>query len=193
MKTARNAAVLAAVLAGVLCMAFPARAATRDFEYAKGLIDHPLEFFDLAPDSESPLRWRQQLPAGYTIRAIDAELFERCLWRDEMAFYAGSTESYLKHGLGYCLLKADEILAEAYASALGKTRAEIGAITQEAYRGRGYAPIASAFLIEDCRQRGYQAYWSCDADHTASIRVAQKLGFRQPRAYAIYEYPPLAS
>ncbi len=48
MKTARNAAVLAAVLAGVLCAAFPARAATKNYEYAKGLIDHPLHFFDLA-------------------------------------------------------------------------------------------------------------------------------------------------
>jgi hypothetical protein len=42
-------------------------------------------------------------------------------------------------------------------------------------------------LIEECEQRGYQAYWSCDADHTASIRVAQKLGFQHKHTYQIIE------
>ena len=105
-----------------------------------------------------------------------------------MEFYAGSLSKFLAHGVGLCLMREEEILVEAYASALGKTRAEIGAITREAYRGRGYAPIACAFLIEACQQRGYQAYWSCDADHLASLRVAHKLGFQQERAYRIYEY-----
>jgi len=96
------------------------------------------------------------------------------------------------HGIGLCIMLKDDIVVEAYASALGKTRAEIGAITHEAFRGLGFAPIACAYLIEACWQKGYQAYWSCDADHTASIRVAQKLGFQQRRAYRIYEYDPLS-
>jgi RimJ/RimL family protein N-acetyltransferase len=74
---------------------------------------------------------------------------------------------------------------------LGKTRAEIGAITREAYRGQGLAPIACAYLIEVCGQRDYQSYWSSDANHKASIRVAQKLGFQHKRTYMIYEYEPL--
>ena len=132
---------------------------------------------------------RKQLPDGYAVRKIDKELLERCEWRAEMEFYAGSSGSFLNHGIGLCMMVEDEILVEAYASSLGKTRAEIGAITRESFRGRGYAPIACAFLIEACEQRGFQAYWSCDADHTASIRVAQKLGFEQMRAYKIYNIP----
>jgi len=169
-----------------------------------------LEFFDIDPDSESLRRLRQQLPNDLQIRGIDAEIFEHCLWREEMTFYAGSAANFLMHGIGVCLMKvgrghraaqgdseacikkSDQILAEAYASAMGKTRAEIGAITKEAFRSRGYAPIACAYLIEECRRRGYQAYWSCDGDNDASIRVAQKLGFRQMRAYKIYDYPQLA-
>jgi RimJ/RimL family protein N-acetyltransferase len=77
-------------------------------------------------------------------------------------------------------------------SSFGDTKAEIGAITREAYRGHGYAPITCAYLIEACERRGYQAYWSCDTENTASIRVARKLGFRQERAYQIFEYSSLS-
>ena len=105
-----------------------------------------------------------------------------------MEFYAGSLENFLRHGIGLCMMKGEEIIVETYASALGKLRAEIGAITMEKYRGRGYASIACSYLIQECEQRGYQAYWSCDADHIASIQAARKLGFRKERAYSIFEY-----
>jgi RimJ/RimL family protein N-acetyltransferase len=150
-----------------------------------------LEFYGYDPQSATLSALRDRLPAGSSIRPINRPLLERCEWRTEMEFYAGGLDNFLEHGIGLCLLREDEILVEAYASALGKTRAEIGAITREPYRGRGYAPIACAYLVAQCEGRGYQAYWSCDADHHASIRVAQKLGFQHTRAYRIYEYDPL--
>ncbi len=122
------------------------------------------------------------------IQNIDEPMLERCEWRADMEFYAGSLSNFLANGLGLCMMQGNDILVEAYASAFGKTMAEIGAITHEAYRGRGYAAIACAYMIEACLQRGYQAYWSCDVDNPASIRVAQKLGFHRQEAYQIYEY-----
>jgi RimJ/RimL family protein N-acetyltransferase len=86
------------------------------------------------------------------------------------------------------MMRGNEIIVESYVSSFGETQADIGAVTREAYRGHGYAPIACAYLIQACEQRGYQAYWSCDAENEASIRVAQKLGVRQERAYQILEY-----
>jgi GNAT superfamily N-acetyltransferase len=147
-----------------------------------------LEFYDCDPNSDILNNLRMQLPDGYAIHCINEELLERCEWRNEMEFYAGSLSSFLRHGIGLCMMQGNDIIVEAYASSLGITRAEIGAITHEAFRGRGFAPVACAYLIEICKQQGYQAYWSCDADHTASIRVAQKLGFQQEGAYQIYEY-----
>jgi RimJ/RimL family protein N-acetyltransferase len=88
-------------------------------------------------------------------------------------------------------MHGDEIVVEAYASSLGRTQAEIGAVTREAHRGRGYAPVACAFLVEILEQCGYRAYWSCDSDNVASIRVAQKLGFRHKQAYKVFEYGAL--
>ncbi len=147
-----------------------------------------LAFFDC--DAQSPVltELRKCLPDGFEICLIDRQLLERCLWRSEMAFYCGSEDNFLVNGIGLCMMQGDKIIAEAYASALGETRAEIGAITRKAHRGRGYAPITCAYLIQVCEQRGFEAYWSCDVDNMASIRVAQKLGFRQQSAYHIFEF-----
>jgi len=145
-----------------------------------------LEFYETEP--EIPKELRKRMPKEFVLKVIDKQLLERCEWRSEMEFYTGSVDNFLKHGIGLCMLKGDEIIVEAYASSLGKDRAEIGAITHETYRGQGYAPIACAYLIEECERRGYQAYWSCDAEHRASIRVAQKLGFHQEHPYQIFEY-----
>jgi RimJ/RimL family protein N-acetyltransferase len=149
------------------------------------------EFYQYDSNSEVLDKLRRQLPEDCAIQLIDRQLLERCEWRSEMEFYAGSMSNFLEHGIGLCMMRDGEILVEACASSLGKSRAEIGAITRENYRGRGYAGIACAYLIQICENKGYQAYWSCDADHQASIRVAQKLGFRQTRAYQVYEYDSL--
>lgn len=147
-----------------------------------------LEFFGYDPLSRVLSDLRQQLPQAYEIRAIDRQLLKHCVWRDAMKFYCGSLENFLANGIGLCMMHGDEIIVEAYASSLGDTQAEIGAITREAHRGRGYAPISCAYLIDACEQKGFHAYWSCDRDNTASIRVAPKLGFQQKRAYQFLGY-----
>ncbi|NJD59279.1 MAG: hypothetical protein C3F13_13045 [Anaerolineales bacterium] len=147
-----------------------------------------LEFYDCDPHSSALEDFRSRTPPGCRIQKIDRTLLERCLWCGDMAFYCGSLENFLQNGLGICLMHDDEILVEAYASAFGAGNAEIGAVTHEPYRGRGYAPIAVAHLIHLLAQRGYQAYWSCDVDNEPSSRVAQKLGFRVKKTYEIWEY-----
>jgi RimJ/RimL family protein N-acetyltransferase len=147
-----------------------------------------LEFYDVDPQSPVLVNWRSRLPNGYELRLIDRALLERCEWCDDMAFYCGSLENFLRNGLGMCLMHGEQIIVETYASALGSPYAEIGAITQEPYRGRGFAPIAVAYLIDALGQRGYRAYWSCDVDNPASAKVARKLGFTVERPYEILEY-----
>jgi len=156
------------------------------------LIIQRLEFYDCDPRACVLADLRRRLPDGFEIHPIDRHLLERCAWRSDMEFYCGSLDNFLVNGIGLALMRGDDIIVEAYATSLGEANAEIGAVTREAYRGHGYAPIACAFLIQACEERGYQAYWSCDAENTASIRVARKLGFRQEKAYQILEYSPLS-
>src|SRR4030042_6422027 len=149
-----------------------------------------LEFYDVDPYSPVLIEWRSRLPNGYELHTIDRALLERCEWRDDMAFYCGSQEKFLQHGLGMCLMHEEQIIVETYASSLGAPYAEIGAITRETYRGRGFAPIAVAYLIDALEQRGYRAYWSCDVDNIASAKVARKLGFKVEKPYEIWEFEP---
>jgi RimJ/RimL family protein N-acetyltransferase len=149
-----------------------------------------LEFYDCDSSGQVLAEWRRRLPAGFEIQPIERRLLEQCEWRSEMEFYCGSLDNFLANGIGLCLMRGDEILVEVYASSLGGGQAEIGAVTHAAYRGKGYAPVACAYLIEACAERGCQPYWSCDIDNEASIRVARKLGFRRERAYQILEVEP---
>ena len=149
-----------------------------------------LEFYEYDPHSPVLADLRSRLPGGTIMCQIDRSLLERCEWRDDMAFYSGSQENFLKNDVGMCLMYGEEIIVEAYACPLGSSYAEIGAITHEPYRGRGFAPIAVAYLIELLEQRGYQAYWSCDVDNPASASVARRLGFMVEKPYEIWEYMP---
>ena len=149
-----------------------------------------LEFYAVDPHSPVLVVLRSRIPAGYRMCPIDRTLLERCEWRDDMVFYCGSLENFLKNDIGLCLMHGEEIIVEAYACPLGSTYAEIGAITHVPYRGKGFAPIAVAYLIETLQQRGYEAYWSCDVDNPASASVARKLGFKVEKPYEIWEFMP---
>ena len=177
---------------GQVWLVWPHRSARTPPDRAQTRVVERLEFDGCDPGSAALSRLRERLPEGCAVHSMDMEMLKRCEWRSEMEHYAGSLTSFLQHGIGLTLMRGEAIAAEAYASALGDGRAEIGALTRESERGKGYASIACAYLIQACDQRGYQAYWSCDAHHTASIRVAQKLGFQRSRAYQIYDYPALA-
>jgi hypothetical protein len=150
-----------------------------------------LGFDPIAPSSETLARLRADLPADVVDRSIDAELLARCEWSELVEGAHGSAEAFLEHGLGICLVRHDEILAEAYAPFIGRDVAEVGVITPEAHRGRGYAPIAVAFLATALAERGLAMYWSCDADNIASVRVADKVGFGPARPFRLLLYRPL--
>ena len=56
---------------------------------------------------------------------------------------------------------------------------EIGINTLEAYRGRGYAAAACRRCIREMMAQGRCPVWSADAGNTASIRLAEAVGFER--------------
>ncbi len=144
-----------------------------------------LEFAAPADAGSAPL---PIVPAGLSLRAIDKELLARCEWGPPMELACGSMEAFLAHGAGLCLMEGDEIIAEAYAPFRGTSTIELGVVTREDRRGHGYAALVCAHLIPICRQRGLAPYWSCDADNAASVKLAQRLGFGEPRPYTAQIY-----
>jgi predicted GNAT family acetyltransferase len=65
---------------------------------------------------------------------------------------------------------------------------EIGVMTAEAHRGKGYATRVSAHVIARCLERGASVAWSCETDNPTSIAIARRLGFQDERTYPVLVY-----
>jgi len=130
------------------------------------------------------------VPEGCELRAIDATWFERCRYRAFYAAYFGSAERTLERGFGFCLVKGQELLSEAFAadSALGMI--EIGTITAEGHRRRGYGALVCAQLIRECDARGYRTYWNCAKENDASASLARRLGHQTEKEYRYLVWSP---
>ena len=131
------------------------------------------------------------VPENCELRAIDATWFERCRYRDHYAAYFGSTERTLEQGFGFCLVREQELLSEAFAADAALGMIEIGTITGEAYRGRGYATVTCAQLIRECEARGYHTYWNCSKENLASAALARRLGHQTEKEfrYVVWDAP----
>jgi GNAT superfamily N-acetyltransferase len=119
----------------------------------------------------------QQVPLDCSMRAIDPDLFPRI---QDSTFYAdmfGSSERALERGFGYCLIRGDEILCEAFAGTSHRGVIEIGVNTWEDHRQRGYATLTCAHVIHEAERRGYRTYWNCAVQNLASTTLARRLGF----------------
>lgn len=150
-----------------------------------------LEFTD-RPLGTDPAPARS-VPKGCELRPIDAAWFERCRYRDAYAAYFGSAERTLEEGFGFCLVKEQELLSEAFAADAALGMIEIGTITGDPYRRRGYAALCCAQLIRECEARGYRTYWNCAADNLASAGLARSLGYQTEKEFRFVVWEPPVS
>jgi predicted GNAT family acetyltransferase len=79
------------------------------------------------------------------------------------------------------------IVAIAHTYAQTNLHADIGVSTVEQWREKGFATAAASLVAQEIQDRGKVPVWSCGEDNTASLRVAQKLGFTEVgrRTYVI--------
>ena len=71
------------------------------------------------------------------------------------------------------------IVAIAHTYAETDLHADIGVSTVEQWREKGFATAAASLVAQEIQARGKVPAWSCGGDNTASLRVAQKLGFTE--------------
>ena len=109
-------------------------------------------------------------------------------WRDEIDDTCNPPVAFHRRSPGICLMRGDEILCQAYAPWWGRGVTEIGAVTAEAHRRKGYAKMTCGYLARDCEALGFTTHWTCHASNAGSVKVAQALGFRSERPYELIEY-----
>lgn len=114
--------------------------------------------------------WREQIPDGFTLKHIDAELAEK--HPDFKSIVDANTKRF-----GVCLMRGDEIAAVCSAVCVGGSEAEIDIFTDEKYRQQGLATIVACAFIEESLSRKLTPNWACWPERKASVALAKKLGF----------------
>lgn len=148
-----------------------------------------LEFISTLADKPDVQRWLSSVPDGSVVIRLDEDVFDRSQWRDRLLRIFGSTDRYLTESIGYGLLQGESLLAEAHAFFWGGQLVEVGTVTHEQWRGRGYGSVVTAHLVVECEERGYTTYWGCELENKASAAIARHLGYGEPREYHLVAYP----
>lgn len=102
------------------------------------------------------------------LRALDAPW----LWE-----YYGEPEALLAQADAYGAWEAGDLVSAAVCAMSAGRYADLSVATAPRRRRAGAALDACASLIEHLNQRGFQPVWNTAGGHTASLSLAEKLGF----------------
>jgi hypothetical protein len=98
----------------------------------------------------------------------------------------GGSAGLAGSGCGWGAFVAGRLVSIACTFFLGETYEDIGVVTEPAFRGSGLSVACAGALCRDIRARGHQPTWTTSPDNTASLRVAEKLGFVVHRQHQLY-------
>ena len=130
----------------------------------------------------------KKLPAGYELKKIDADIYDRCLENPATEDFVSAFESkekYLQMGRGMVILKNGIIVAGPSSYTRYREGIEIEVDTIEPERRKHLATIACSALILNCLEEGLYPSW--DAQNMNSVHLAEKLGYEFDHEYAAYE------
>lgn len=91
----------------------------------------------------------------------------------------GGLSALLYEGFVAAAVVDGQIVGSAATMALTNRYADIGVGTDEQWRRRGFATAAASIVARRVQETGRIPVWSCGEDNMASLRVAQKLGFKE--------------
>lgn len=130
----------------------------------------------------------ESLPAGYSLKIINEEIFNLCRsneWSMDLVSQYKDYQMYKELGIGAVILKGETLVSGASAYTRYKQGIEIEIDTKEAYRRKGLAYVCGAKLILECLERDLYPSW--DAQNKWSVALAEKLGYHYDHAYWAYE------
>jgi RimJ/RimL family protein N-acetyltransferase len=137
--------------------------------------------------------WRALIPPGCTMRRVDRELLRQTYLKnldtliEEIHSERESIDRFFGNGFGFCLTQGDEIAGWCFSEFNTRDRCEVGIETAEAHRRRGFATLTASALVEHALANGVTRIgWHCWASNTASITLAEKVGFEKSLEYPVY-------
>ena len=125
----------------------------------------------------------EQKPIDVEIKPYDGELYEKVPWKGFHERVYGSKEKFLKTAFGFYAIENGEICSESEMAFTARGYTELGIITDEDKRCKGFAFAVCVRTLEEIDKRGLHPIWACDIENTGSMRLAEKLGFINPVKY----------
>ena len=116
-------------------------------------------------------------PVGFSILQIDGQLYQRIKGNVVPAFSWASPEEFINNGIGFCLMKEEEIRSVGFSCFIGNGQIDIGVETIPKYRKHGYAKIIASKLIKYCLDNNLEPIWGCSKENISSKKIAMLLGF----------------
>jgi RimJ/RimL family protein N-acetyltransferase len=95
-----------------------------------------------------------------------------------------SKNDFLDYGYGIIVYNRKAVpVSLCYAACVVDNIAEIDIATLPEFRGKGYATLAAREFLRLSQSKSIQANWDCFVDNTFSLRIAQKLNFKEMGEY----------
>lgn len=130
--------------------------------------------------------WRKMVPPNFCMVHIDEVFLRRIDLKniDEVVKWVNSNwnspESFLKNGVGFCLLHNNTIVSWCLTDCITGNKCEIGITTDEDYRKRGFATATVAATVEYCLSQGFTDIgWHTGSTNVGSQKTAEKVGFEK--------------
>ncbi len=118
----------------------------------------------------------------------DLQLFEAAPEELRSHFWE-SPRAILSEGIVACAIVDDRIVATALTSSISNRYADVGVYTNSSYRQHGFGTATAALVVNQVVALGLNPVWSTGATNFASLKIAEKLGFKETvrRKYVILE------
>ena len=126
---------------------------------------------------------RSELRPDYEICQFNKDMFNNLQGRITPRFSWRDASEFLNHGMGYCVMHQKEAVSWAFSAAVSRDEIDIGIETVSDFRHMGLGLAAAEKMIEFCFEQHKRPVWSCDANNTASQKMAEKLGFVKHSEY----------
>lgn len=99
-----------------------------------------------------------------------------------------STDDFCSSGFGVAVIEKSSgtVAAFCVTEHVTDSGAEFSIETLPEFQKKGLATLAGKSMLSSCKKRRKDAYWYCTPDNTASIRLAEKLGFTQRFSFHVW-------
>jgi len=133
---------------------------------------------------------RCSLPTDRSVRRLTSadthyldRLSEEVIWVGKTW---GGPSGLAASGTAWGAFAEGRLVSVACTFCVGDRYEDIGIATEPEFRGLGFGAACAGAVCQDIQARGRRPSWSTSTDNTASIRVAEKLGFKLQRLDHLY-------